>query len=110
MDNLPAGRPVCRQAEMKSVGILLAKWTKKLLFTQPDVVSTYAKCDCREHLGKFCKNFPHKPCYVVSLQGERGSEATDSKAQGKNYKIFCSINRKIMSTIAIITNTIPPIL
>lgn len=95
---------------MKSVGILLAKWTKKLLFTPPDVVSTYAKCDCREHLGKFCKNFPHKPCYVVSLQGERGSEATDSKAQGKNYKIFCSINRRIMSTIAIITNTIPPIL
>ncbi len=27
----------CLQAGIKSIGILLAKWTKKLLFTQPDV-------------------------------------------------------------------------
>jgi len=39
------------------------------------------------NLGNFCKKFPFKPCYVVSLQGERGSGATDSMTQGGGFFI-----------------------
>jgi hypothetical protein len=33
------------------------------------------------NLGNFSRKFPLNRCYVVSLQGERGSEATDSMTQ-----------------------------
>jgi len=54
-----------------------------------DNVSAYVKCEHSEHLGNLsAKRFPHKPCYVESLQGERGSEATDSMTQGENQGIL----------------------
>ncbi|EKE05210.1 MAG: hypothetical protein ACD_19C00397G0001, partial [uncultured bacterium] len=46
-------------------------------------VSAYAKCERSEHLeNRSATRFLHKPCYVVSLQGKRGSEAADSMMQG----------------------------